>query len=135
MREGVREAISSAQSLDNPNARSKFIKQALQGYGQGLENVAAGAGREARQEMQGKRKEQLDAYRIQHSVQSDTYLRNYQNQINQIAADFAQQQQIAMENYNAQYNQDVTIAGGPTSVTRTAKEASESLKQQFYPGA
>ena len=47
LREGTREAISSAQSLDNPNARGKFIQEALHGYGQGLESVASGAHKEA----------------------------------------------------------------------------------------
>jgi hypothetical protein len=134
MREGTREAISSAQSLDNPNARALFIKQALQGYGQGLESVAAGAGKEARQVAGDKRSEQLDTYRVQHSVQTDTYLQNYQNQINTIAADFAQQQAVAMQNYNAQSDPNVTMASSTPSGPRTAMEAGRALRQQFYPG-
>jgi hypothetical protein len=134
LREGTSEAISSAQSLDNPNARGQFIKQALQGYGQGLESVAAGAGKEARQVAGDKRKEQLDTYRIQHSVQTDTYLQNYQNQINTIAADFAQQQAAAQQNFNAQMDPNVTMASSTPSGPRTAMEAGRALRQQFYPG-
>jgi hypothetical protein len=135
MREGTREAISSAQSLDNPNARGQFIKQALQGYGQGLESVAAGAGKEARQVAGDKRNEQLDTYKIQHSIQSDTYLKNYQNQINTIAADFAQQQAVAMQNFNSQMDPNVNVQEPAPTGPRTAMEAGRALRQQFYPGA
>jgi hypothetical protein len=138
MREGTREAISSAQSLDNPNARSMFIKKALQGYGKGLESVAAGAGREARQVAGDKRREQLDTYRIQHSIQSDTYLRNYQNEINKIAADFAQQQGLAAQAYEVGMDPNLTMASTQTAAQRssmTARERGQSLRQQFYPGA
>jgi hypothetical protein len=128
LREGARESISTAQSLDNPNAS----------YGQGLESVASGAGREARQVAGDKRRDQLDIYRIQHSVQSDTYLRNYQNQINTIAADFAQQQSVAMQNYNAQMDPNVTVAQSQSPAERssmTAAQRGQALRQQFYPGA
>ena len=96
LREGTREAISSAQSLDNPNARGKFIKQALQGYGQGLESVSAGASREGRQVAGQKRAEQLDIYRTNYNAKNDAYLKNYQNEINTIATQFAQDQAGAM---------------------------------------
>lgn len=135
LREGSREAISTAQSLDNPNARSKFIKDVLRGYGQGLESVAAGAGREARQVAGDERREQLDTYRIQHSIQSDTYLKNYQNQINKISSDFAQQQSVAMQNFNAQMDPNITVASAAPVAGRSAMEAGRALRQQFYPGA
>jgi len=105
LREGTREAISSGQSLDNPNARSKFIQQALQGYGKGLENVAAGASKEGRAEAGRKRSEQLSIYKTNYDVRSDVYLTNYQNQVNKIAQDFASEQAAQMANWNAGVNQ------------------------------
>ena len=105
LRDGTREAISSGQSLDNPNARSKFIQQALQGYGKGLENVASGAAREGRAEAGRKRSEQLSIYKANYDVRSSVYLTNYQNQINKIAQDFASEQAAQMSNWNAGINQ------------------------------
>jgi len=91
LREGTREAIQSAQSLDNPNARANFISQSLKGYGRGLEQVAAGAGREARGVQAQKRAEQLDIYRSQYDVKNRAYLENYHNQMTKMATDFATQ--------------------------------------------
>jgi hypothetical protein len=111
LREGTREAISSAQSLDNPNARAKFIQQALKGYGQGLESVAAGAAKEGRTEARGKRQEQLELYKTNYDIRSDTYLKNYQNQINTIAANYASEQSAQTANWNAGMDPSVNVAG------------------------
>jgi hypothetical protein len=111
LREGTREAISSAQSLDNPNARAKFIQQSLKGYGQGLENVAAGAAKEGRTEARSKRAEQLSMYKTNYDIRSETYLQNYQNQINTIAANFASKQAAQVTNYNAGLDTNTSVAG------------------------
>jgi hypothetical protein len=111
LREGTREAISSAQSLDNPNARAKFIQQSLKGYGQGLEKVAAGAAKEGRTEARSKRAEQLNLYKTNYDIKSDTYLQNYQNQINTIAANFASEQAAQVTNYNASLDPNINVAG------------------------
>ena len=109
LREGTREAISSGESLDNPNARSKFIQQALKGYGQGLERVAAGASREGRAEAGRQRSEQLSLYKANYDVRSNVYLTNYQNKVNKIAQDFASEQAVQIANWNAGVDQG---AGG-----------------------
>jgi len=111
LREGTREAISSSQSLDNPNARSKFIQQALKGYGQGLEQVAKGAASEAKGVAGRKRAEELDVYRVNYQAKSDVYLKNYQNQINTIATNFASQQNAQMANWNANLDPNTTVQG------------------------
>jgi hypothetical protein len=95
LREGTSEAINQAQSLDNPNARAKFIQSALKGYGQGLENVAAGAHKQATAVAGQKRAEQLDIYKTNFVAKSDAYLVNYKNQVNKIAQEFANQQTMA----------------------------------------
>jgi hypothetical protein len=106
LRQGTREAISSAQSLDNPTARGQFIKQALQGMGAGLENVASQASREARTVARDKRAEQLSIYNTKYQARSAADKINYQAKVNQMAQDFAQQQMIAQANYQQQFNLD-----------------------------
>ena len=48
LREATRSAMS--ETYDNPNVKKMTVKDALAGYGTGLENVMAGAGRTATQE-------------------------------------------------------------------------------------
>lgn len=117
LREGSREAISGAESLDNPNARGKFIQQALKGYGQGLEKVAAGAAKEGRIASDRARAEQLSTYKINYDVKSDVYLKNYQNEINTIAANFASEQNAQAMNWNANLRSDVNVGGMGGSTT------------------
>jgi len=109
LREGTREAIVTSQSLDNPNARGAFIKQALRGYGEGLERASVGAGREARQVAMDKRRETIDQYKTNYSARSNAYLANYQNTINTLAANYANQQSTAIANFNAQQNPNVEM--------------------------
>jgi hypothetical protein len=127
LREGTREAISSAQSLDNPNARSKFIQQSLKGYGQGLEKVASGASRSARGIAKDKRKEQLHVYDTKHQIKSNNYLVNYQNEINTIAADFASQQAAQVANFNSGYSE--AGGGGQTSYAPNKTGPSKSMQK------
>ena len=48
LRESVQQAMG--RNYDNPNVRKMTLREALQGYGTGLESVMAGAGKEARSE-------------------------------------------------------------------------------------
>jgi hypothetical protein len=121
MRQGLRESISVASSLDNPAAKSQFIRQAMKGYGAGLDKVSAGAGREAQTRSDKKYAQELNNYRIQYDAKSDNYLRNYQNQINTIAAEFAQQQQINSQNYAA----GIDTGGGLSTSQRFAQRAQQ----------
>jgi hypothetical protein len=111
LREGTREAISSSQSLDNPNARSKFIQEALHGYGQGLESVAAGADRQATSTADRRHSEALSMYRTKYDYRRDDQLRNYQAEVSQIAADFASESAASMANYNAGFDQSGGTGG------------------------
>jgi hypothetical protein len=101
LREGTSEAISSAQSLDNPNARGKFIQQALQGYGQGLESVSAGASKEATNIADRRHSENVADYRIKFDYRRDEDLLNYKTEIGKIASDFAAESAANLANYNA----------------------------------
>jgi len=124
LREGTREAISSAQSLDNPNARAKFVQQALKGYGQGLEGVASSAGKEARGVARDKRQEQLSMYKTNYEIKSNNYLMNYQAEINTIAQDFASGQAAQM--YNAQPG-----VGGPALAPNKTSQSKSMQKYGF----
>ena len=95
LREGLREAIHGAGNLDNPNAKAKFIGEALQGFGRGLEGVAAGAAREGRAEAGRQRQEQMQIYNAKYKVMESEALTNYENEIGKIAQDYANQVAMA----------------------------------------
>ena len=135
LREGTREAISSSQSLDNPNARSKFIQQALKGYGQGLEQVAKGASSEARNVAGRKRAEQIDVYRTNYTAKSDVYLKNYQNQINTIAANFASQQNAQTANFNANLDPNTTVRGMGGAPGTSGIPTGQDMYNQMFGGS
>jgi hypothetical protein len=50
LREGLQSSMN--MSTDNPNVRRMTLREALQGYGTGLEGAMAGAGRQAQAEHQ-----------------------------------------------------------------------------------
>lgn len=106
LREGTREAISSSQSLDNPNARSKFIQQALHGYGKGLESVASQADRQATMTADKRQAEAVSMYRTKYEYKRNEDLMNYKTEIGKIAADFAAESAADMMNYNAGFGQE-----------------------------
>ena len=98
-RQRTREAIMSSYALDNPNQRSEFIRNAIKGYGEGLEGISSQAGKEARQEAGRKRSEQLQLYNAQYAAKSKESMINYQNEINKLMEDFNQQKMIADDAY------------------------------------
>ena len=132
MRDQARESMSTAQSLDNPNARAKFVQQALKGYGQGLSKVAQAAGKEGRTEASRSRSEELQTYRTNYDIKSDAYLKNYQNEINQIATDFASGQAANVANYNAGLNPNVTVAGQGGGTPYGPNKTAPSKSMQKY---
>ena len=132
MRDQARESMSTAQSLDNPNARAKFVQQALKGYGQGLSKVAQAAGKEGRTEASRSRSEELQTYRTNYDIKSDAYLKNYQNEINQIATDFASGQAANVQNYNAGLNPNVTVAGQGGGTPYGPNKTAPSKSMQKY---
>jgi len=137
LREGTREAISSSQSLDNPNARGKFIQQALKGYGQGLEQVAKGAASEAKGIAGRARAEQLDVYKTNYQAKTNAYLINYQNQINTIAANFASQQNAQAMNFHANLAKNTTVQGmdGGSSNNNNGIPTGQDMYNQMFGGS
>jgi hypothetical protein len=97
----LNEKIQGAMNVssDNPNVRRMTLREALQGYGSGLESTMAGAGAQARSEHQ-----------------QELNVQNQEKQLNFQAA-----QQAAMASYNA------AIAKYMASATRTTEtESGES---------
>jgi hypothetical protein len=134
LKEGTREAINVAQSLDNPNARGRFIKQALQGYGQGLENVSAQAHRSATAEAGRKRNEQLEIYRTNWAAKNDAYLMNYKNQITQIAQQYANDQQAAASGMMPSGGQSLSGTQLPQLSTKLSMYRAAGNQGRYIPG-
>lgn len=61
-RRATQEAIISSKSMDNPNARALFIRNALQGLGGALEKISAGATQQARAEANQRHQNEVAAY-------------------------------------------------------------------------
>jgi len=134
LRQRTQEAMIMSRSLANPTARSEFVRDSLEGYGRGLERVAAGAGREARTEAARKRTEQLNLYNSKYKILSSQDAINYQNKLQKIATDFASRQQANMLNYQ---NMAGRYAGGgaiSAGAARTPQEAADvrSMVHQSY---
>lgn len=127
LREGTREAISSSQSLDNPNARGKFIQQALHGYGQGLESVASQADRQATMTADKRHAEAVSMYRTKYDYKRDEDLMNFKGEISTIATNFAAESAASIANYNAGFDQNT---GGQTTMERD--RASARSKSTYY---
>jgi hypothetical protein len=127
LREGTREAISSSQSLDNPNARGKFIQQALQGYGQGLESVASGADRQATKTADKRHSEALSMYRTKYDYRRDEDLMNFKTEVTKIANDFAMTSSVDMMNYQAGFGQ-----GGGEQTTMQRDRSNARSKSTYY---
>ena len=94
IRNRAQEAILSSKSIDNPQARKQFINAVLSGVGQGMESVAAGAGREARGLAGQKRAEQMQIYNAKYKAKSTEAMSQYEQ-------DF----KTALLNYQAQMTQ------------------------------
>jgi len=82
----VHNAIISAKSLDNPNARAMFIREALRGMGQGLNEIMKGASSGASQYAARKRAEELGIYNAKFQAQSQEVMANYDAELQQAAA-------------------------------------------------
>jgi hypothetical protein len=129
LREGTREAISSATSLDNPNARGKFIQDALKGYGQGLSQVAGQAHQTATQRSDRKHAEALQAYQTKYDYQNEADLMNFKSEISTIAANFASAEATNLMNYQAGFPQ----TGQQTTMEKDRAAAFNPTKQNGTP--
>jgi hypothetical protein len=86
MGEQVHNAIISAKSMQNPQARAQFVGQVLRGMGAGLAGLSAAAGKEGRQVAAQKRGEQLRIYEAKHKVESAETLAQYNAELDQAMA-------------------------------------------------
>jgi len=77
MGEQVHNAIISAKSMKNPNARAKFVGEVLSGMGSGLSQLSAAAGREGRAVAAQKRGEQLRTYEAKYQAESAEAMSRY----------------------------------------------------------
>ena len=97
LRETVQQAMG--KNYENPNVRKMTLREALQGYGSGLEKVMSGANREARS-----------------SHMQELDLKRQEAQLN-----FTAQNQAAMASYQ---NAWADYLKGSETITETSKEAS-----------
>jgi hypothetical protein len=102
LRQRTQEAIIGSRSLSNPAARKDFARAALAGFGEGLEKVSRGATGQAATLARQKRADQMQIYNTKYKILSGADLTNYQNEINRIAADFANQQRAAQSTFDLQ---------------------------------
>ena len=128
LRNRTQEAMLMSRSLDNPQARQQFVRNALEGYGRGLESVAAGASREARTQANTKRAEQLRIYNSKYKALSAQDMTNYQNKLNKIASDFAQAQTANATNYQNRAGQ---YANGGSTYSPTGGSVHTAVNNSY----
>jgi hypothetical protein len=101
MRRRTQEAIVSAQSIDNPAARGKFVADVLQGMGAGLEQVSAGAARQAMTQYNRERQEALTVYHNQYSADAREVQTAYDTALQAAVLDFGEQSRKAQMEYSS----------------------------------
>lgn len=77
LRETVNQAMG--KNYENPNVRKMTLREALQGYGTGLEKVMAGASREARSEKMAELDVQQKAEMANFQSKTNAAMQSYQN--------------------------------------------------------
>jgi len=77
LRETVQQAMG--RHHENPNVRKMTLREALQGYGTGLEKVMSGAGREARSNQMAELDLQREAEMANFKAQTNAAMQTYQN--------------------------------------------------------
>jgi hypothetical protein len=80
LQEGVQQAMNV--HTDNPNVRRMTLREALQGYGSGLETTMAGAGSQARQEHQQELNLLANEARANWQTSTEALMAEYQNAYN-----------------------------------------------------
>lgn len=108
----LREGLQSSMNIssDNPNVRRMTLREALQGYGTGLESAMAGSGGQARAEHQ----QELNLLATEAQA-------NYKTQVEKIAAE-----------YNNAYN--AYLKSGTETTTTTEGPAAEGRRLVRTPG-
>lgn len=77
LRETVQQAMG--KNYENPNVRKMTLREALQGYGTGLEKVMSGAGREARSNQMAELDLKREAEMANFQQQTKAAMQSYQN--------------------------------------------------------
>ena len=77
LRKGMREA--QGRYYENPNVRRMTLRDAMAGYGMGLEKVMGGARREARAEYEGEYAGQMTKAQLEYQGQAQQVMSQYQN--------------------------------------------------------
>ena len=77
LRQTMQQAMG--RNYENPNVRKLTLREALQGYGTGLEKVMSGAGREARSEQMAEIDLQRQQQMVNFQAQTAAAMQSYQN--------------------------------------------------------
>ena len=77
LRQTMQQAMG--KNYENPNVRKLTLREALQGYGSGLEKVMSGAGREARSEQMAELDLQRQEQMANFQAQTNLAMQSYQN--------------------------------------------------------
>lgn len=102
VRRSTSEAMISSRQLDNPNARALFVKQALSGVGEAVEQVAGGAQKQARAESARRYAEDVANYQNMWTAKILPEAQaNYEAQWNKAVMDYQQQVFGAQAKYQA----------------------------------
>ena len=86
MGEQVHNAIISAKSMQNPQARAKYVGEVLRGLGSGLASLSLQAGKAGRAEAGRKRSEQIRTYEAKYKAESAEALAQYDAEMTQAIA-------------------------------------------------
>jgi hypothetical protein len=103
------EAILAGRNIDNPAARTQFMKSLVTGYGEGLSGVMGEAGRAAGAAASRKRSEDLSIYASNWSGQAEMartkYTRDFSTQLNNfVYGEQARQSNTAAANQAGMFN-------------------------------
>ena len=77
LRQTMQQAMG--RNYENPNVRKMTLREALQGYGTGIEKVMSGAGREARSEHMAELNLQREEQMANFKAQTNAAMQSYQN--------------------------------------------------------
>lgn len=111
---GLRSAMQriSSGSQENPNAQRMTLREALAGYGQGLQNAMSGAAQSARGQ-----------YNTEYGIQADTAKTNYGASVDERKINFQAQENARIAQYQAQLAAYMAKMYG-TGATKYGQESS-----------
>lgn len=135
---GLRSAMQkvSSGSYDNPNVKRMTLREALAGYGQGLQSAMSSAGTSAR-----------NLYNTEYGMKADAAKTNYAANVNEAQTNYQAKYNAAMAGYQAKLasymqsmygNKSSSSSGSqayrPTTVTSQTETPSSSTTDMSYYG-